>query len=267
VTISTKVATFSPKATKSLLASINSPANPNDPQPPSGLCASAVFAPMCAKSFKGWSVKGGCNTVAERCSPPEMSVDSCITRNATAGAFVMSAPPSTRAGATDAADALDAEEAASAKVNPDTPPPRPHQPKQAQFVGCCVSSKVERGAYGRMTCKRIRVGAKWLAGGAVSGDGASGRKLLTHPVMNPYKQMRSCQCFNIREYVHMDMFAKRQRNPPQHILAPYPFTVGITAKVRLGGAFAAPRRAPPRPAAPPPPPLPLPPPSSRPGFL
>jgi hypothetical protein len=86
-----------------------------------------------------------------------------------------------------------------------------------------------------MTCKHIRVGRRWQDNGSGgSGSGGGGRHLLTHPVMNPYKQARNCRCFNIREYVRMDMFENPQRALPEHLLAPYPFSVGIVSKVSGG---------------------------------
>jgi hypothetical protein len=210
LTISSKVATFSQASTQALLSRMNSPADPTDPPPSGGLCQSQVFAAMCSKTLRGWSITGGCNTVSERCSPPELSDDSCVSKNATAGAFVSArARPSGKGMQAAAMDdgQLDATDPAE-RVTPDTPPPRPQAPKQAQFVGCCVTDKAVKGAYGRKTCKRIRVGSKWTADGSAAdggGTGANGRRLLTHPVMNPYKQMRNCRCFNIREYVKMDM--------------------------------------------------------------
>jgi hypothetical protein len=206
VTLSTKVSTFSPAATKSLLDSINSNADPADPQPPASMCQSKVFASVCGRSVSGWSITGGCNTISERCSPPELSGDSCVSKNATAGAFVSARTAPGGKGMQ--AAAIDDGQLDTAEVTPDTLPPRPHAPKQAVFVGCCVGDRAGVGAYGRRTCKRIRVGRKWMEdGSAADGRGArtNGRRLLTHPVMNPYKQMRNCRCFNIREYVKMEM--------------------------------------------------------------
>jgi hypothetical protein len=208
VTLSTKVSTFSPAATSSLLASINSNADPLDPQPPTSMCQSRVFSGMCGKVVSGWSITGGCNTVNERCSPPELSGDACMSKDSTAGAFVSARTAPNGKGMQ--AAAIDDAGFTTADINPDTPPPRPHAPKQAQFVGCCVTGRPGKGAYGRTTCKRIRVGQQWKEdGSSANGGGAGGssgrRRLLTHPVMNPYKQMRNCRCFNIREYVKMDM--------------------------------------------------------------
>jgi hypothetical protein len=236
VKVSAHVETLSKAAATALLSSINSPVNLADPQPPAGVCQSRVLSSMCAAALAGgWKIMGGCNSIRESCSPPEMASQSCLSRNSSAGAFVTSRVVAGcgRVGAAyeDKSDADDDDRYGRVHTNTI---PRPTTPQQAKFVGCCVTTRPRTGAYGKQTCKRIRVGKRWQKGGATcngGGTGGAGRRLLTHPIMNPYKQIRGCECFNIREYVHMDMFTRKQRRPPQHKLAPYPFSIGITSKV------------------------------------
>lgn len=77
---------------------------------------------------------------------------------------------------------------------------------------------------GRLTCKRVRVGARFRV--AAAGGGATTRTL----VMDPLKQLAGCGCFNIREHVRLDMYSKPNRKHPAHFLAPLPVTVAPTAR-------------------------------------
>jgi hypothetical protein len=255
IEFSVSVITDSQASTTTLLTSINSPVTLTDPQPPVGVCQAPALRGLCPGSVPGWVIFNGCNTIKPSCTPPQLVSESCLTKSGAAAAFVTRRAQPSRDAAVVAAggagagssntevalhastmeDAAVFDEADAAatpgRVGTNTPP-RPQRPQQAQFVGCCVGARARRGAYGKMTCKHIRVGKRWQSKGGGASGGASGRKLLTHPVMNPYKQVRGCQCFNIREYVRMDMFERPQSTPPAHKLAPYPFSVGIVSKVR-----------------------------------
>jgi hypothetical protein len=249
VEFSVNVITDSQASTTVLLTSINSPVTPSDPQPSVGMCQAPALGGLCPGSVPGWVILNGCNTIKPSCTPPQLVSESCLSKSGAAAAFVTRrAQPSrdeaTAAASSDGAGSSNTEVALAAATMEDaavfdeantaaTPgsvgtntPPRPQRPQQAQFVGCCVGMRPRRGAYGKMTCKHIRIGKRWQVEGDASGSG-----LLTRPVM---KQVRGCQCFNIREYVHMDMFERPQSTPPAHKLAPYPFSVGIVSKVLAG---------------------------------
>jgi hypothetical protein len=314
INIQTKVDTDSQASANQLLNDINSPLKPGDPQPNQGMCQSVVLAVLCNNPIVGgggWTPVDGCTTILNTCVPPTLDDGKCLARNASVGAFVIwralpngnrerasyddeldaaaearaaPAEPPAPAGTADAAAADGADAAASDKsgkapgrLHPNTIP-RPRNPKQAQWVGCCVTKRPTRGEWGPRTCKRIRVGKKFenqmtKAAGAA---GVPGRRLQHALTMNPMRQLKNCQCFAIREYVYMDMFTRKRRRQPKHLLAPFPFSVGVTTQVRRrarGAGLGGPRavgaegqcsRAPPshppspRPCPRPPPPAPTP---------
>ena len=182
-----------------LLTALNGPAAPTDPQPALGLCDSAVTSSLCGKLVGPLKVAGGCATTkSQQCIPPELVAAKCVQPTSMAGFVTQHAPRPANAGTETI--------------------PRPGKPQLATFEGCCVVPK--QGTTGS-TCKKVRVGAKWRTS-----------KTL---VMNPLKQINSCQCFNLREYVARDMLTRPNRKAPNHVLAHYPFTAGLAAKVRPRG--------------------------------
>ena len=194
--MSTSVVAKDAPAKASILQAINSPASPQADQPAQGLCASSVTSGLCGKEIGPLKILGGCATVKAQCTPPELAAAKCIMP-VSMGAFVTGRAQPGGAAAQTA--------------------PRPSAPKVAQFEGCCVAPK--QGATGS-TWKKMRVGAQWRTS-----------KTLTQ---NPLKQMGSCQCFNLREYVARDMLKRPNRKGPKHVLAAYPFTVGVASKVGAG---------------------------------
>jgi len=186
--IVTTVSSLSPTSTSSLLDGIHSSTNPNDTLPVGSICESRVLASLCSAPFGGYLISGGCTTIAEQCTPPEL-LDSQCAQQGSAGAFVVQNAPITTKAAGKKAAALvvddeddDDDDELTNLGRALRTLGRPRRPKQAVFAGCCVRSSAPRaGVYGRRTCKKIRVGRRYQMRG------------LKTLVMNPLKQLSSCR--------------------------------------------------------------------------
>jgi hypothetical protein len=164
-------------------------------------CNSTLLGAVC-QSGGGPGIGGGCASLDDSCTVPEVPNNCAAAKGKTTGSFVSAY------GTIKASDLIDTDESADAPIDTSTTSnsslttpltamstsgrrlqtgSRPKRPKQARFVGCCVGAKPLRGEYGGRTCKRMKVGRK-------AAIGAGGKAL----VMNPLKQMTGCNCFNIR---------------------------------------------------------------------
>ena len=209
-----------------LLDAINAPAAPTEPQPLVGFCSGTPLSALCGRTFSSCAVRDGCATTHESCMPAAFlqSDTACRAKNS-AGAYVIS--QGTQLSEADASAEAEGDEdeagAAGGSIGVQTVS-RPRKAKQATWEGCCVTAatqkKLDAGKRVSSTCKRIRVGKQWRAGGS--------RSLQT--TMNPLAQVNNCMCFNVREYVKGDMYTKENRRAPQHYPANFPFTTAVVAK-------------------------------------
>ncbi len=226
ITVKTSVTATTPDQSFLLLAGFNS-GGPNSTLPTGSICDSPILASLCNTPLGSYIIKGGCATVDGQCSPPELLSSKCVQRNS-GGAYVIAVAASTSSNTAvggkapakngkapaaeiapvddgddleDEQDYNDEETAAGARRGLKTIV-RPRRPKQARFVGCCVQKVAPRTAYGRRTCKRIRVGKRFMQGGS------RGLKTL---VMDPLKQLANCQCFNVREFVRFGESSQTRR--------------------------------------------------------
>jgi len=215
-----EVAVTTEDAKEDLLNGINSPPNPTSPHLDRGICSSLVLGSLCSTAVPGgFLIMGGCATVKEQCPPPELVGQSCVNTGS-AGAYVLA----------QATDVTVKKAAADDDVVTPQTSSLPKKPQQATFQGCCVTYAADKRANSKTsslksTCKKIRVGKRYTSNG----------KTLT---MDPLKQLSSCKCYNIREYVKTDMYTRPNKYGTQHYLAEYPVTIGVATKVGRGGGVA-----------------------------
>jgi hypothetical protein len=234
LTVVTEIVTCGLEGQRRVLIGVNSPTTLLEEQPEEGLCVSRVGSPFCSTAqLTTLEMQEGCATIKDSCMPIELASQSC-SQQQSVGAYVTYNSPvegetveqvdlaeneDEGDGAPD--DGGDSTSVASARARGSISvmtASRPKKPKQAHFVGCCVTRHPGGGAYGKHTCKRIRVGKRFRT-----------RSLKTTPI-NPLHQLGGCQCYNIRERVFMEMYTKPSRFAPNHYLAHYPFTVGLATR-------------------------------------
>jgi hypothetical protein len=174
VTLASSVTTQTRDQIPKLLEGLHS--SPTDSAPGS-LCDSPVLKSLCNQKFGSVCIRGGCTTTGGQCSPPELLNALCVQRGSAGAYVVQQAVPGSRLSPKE-------EFARHEDVA------RPTTPKQAEFVGCCVGA----GGAGTQTCKKIRVGTGFSVVGGVRG--------LKSRTMDPLKQLASCKCYNVREFVH-----------------------------------------------------------------
>ncbi len=225
ITVKSSVTATTSDSSLMLLDGLNS-GSLNSTLPTGSICNSPILASLCNTPLGSYVIKGGCTSAAGQCSPPELLSSKCVQRNS-GGAYVIAVAAPTSSSAAvggkasgkngkapaagvapvddgndeeDEEDYDDEETAAGARGLKTIV--RPRRPKQARFVGCCVQKVASRTVYGRRTCKRIRVGKRFMQGGS------RGLKTL---VMDPLKQLANCQCFNVREFVRFGESSQTRR--------------------------------------------------------
>lgn len=134
LTVTTAVTTETTQASTDLLAALNAPATPSDPQPGGGICASRLMSSVCgARVLSSYRVGGGCVAAyGKQCLPPELA--QCVASGA-AGSYLLgeaTAQQSQQGGAnsvTEATDEAEDDDSPEPDLEPRTPS-RPSKPKQ-----------------------------------------------------------------------------------------------------------------------------------------